>query len=607
MRKTLKKGGLLKTNSVSKIKSIGFEFETSWFVKLSQYKDVLFNSGSNSESISAINKMFEGEIEQHEAAELLYNIEYQQEEYLEEEIDENKNTVFQITNDFSNGQAIRKLKKICDATLDSKEIYQFHMSNQSQSSSPSQQMVYPIQLIQSEANTNCYEFSFVEWLYTKYAPKQSSNLIINSFMEMMQYLINHLDSLVPMEGELKMKICNKKKTKCNYITIDEPQKRLLYHKPQTNLYYLQLHSDDKKKTIDDICGKAQMTFGCNIKDALSIMKNISNGKLKEQIINIEKVAAKIMHNAGIKSKKAINYLALILYRIFFYLEYRKAQTKYLKNVMAFNCRHSNYILFDELLNAVSDDSDIISERTEGSTARETKVSLGENATREQSSLGRIFDSTAREQSSLGENATRETKVSLDSRNIGEYSERTLPSVEGNHMSSQREDWKVASESESKKSSAKGLVDIIMQPDVLAEIFDERITTKIIDQTNDHYGNPGYSLQSYFEYILSEEEDWLLHVDSTTKRQLVNNNIVLIEFRLFQHYLTNHFETYYPMVVRKSGSCGDHSDMYSIGQYRELLKLYNEKSKSLRKTRKNALPPPPPKNALPPPPPKNAWT
>jgi hypothetical protein len=263
-----------------------------------------------------------------------------------------------------------------------------------------------------------------------------------------------------------------------------------------------------------------------------------------------------MHNAGIKSKKAINYLALILYRIFFYLEYRKAQTKYLKNVMAFNCRHSNYILFDELLNAVSDDSDVISERTEGSTARE--------------------------RSSLGEN-------------IGGYSERTLPSVEDNHMSSQREDWKVASVLQG-KSSAKGLVDIIMQPDVLAEIFDERITTKIIDQTNDHYGNPGYSLRSYFEYILSEEEDWLLHVDSTTKRQLVNNNIVLIEFRLFQHYLTNHFETYYPKVIRESGSCSNYSYIYSIGQYRELLKLYNEKSKSSRKTRKNALPPPPPKNA-----------
>jgi hypothetical protein len=117
------------------------------------------------------------------------------------------------------------------------------------------------------------------------------------------------------------------------------------------------------------------------------------------------------------------------------------------------------------------------------------------------------------------------------------------------------------------------------------------------------------------------------VDSTTKKQLVHNDIVLIELRLFQHYLTNHFETYYPTVIRESGPCGDYSNIYSINQYRELLKLYNEKSKSSRKTRKNALPPPPPKNALPrepngsravfspsenflpppPPLPKNAWT
>lgn len=511
MQKTLKKGGLLKTNSVSKIKSIGFEFETSWFAKLSEYNGVLFNSGSNSNSISAVNKLFQGDIEEHEAAEQLYNIEYQQEEYFEENID--SNTVFHITNDYSNGETIRKLKKICDATLDSKDIYEFQAVGGSTSLDNT---VFPIQLIQSKANTNCYEFSFVEWLYTKYAPNRSSNLIIQSFMEMMQYLINHLDSLVPMEGELKMKISNKKKTKFNYITIDEPQKRLLYHKPNTNLYYLQLHSDNQQKTIDDICGKAQMTFGCDIKDAISIMKNISDGILKERIIEIEKVSKKIMHKASINSTNAINYLTLILYRVYIYLEYRKAQSKYMKNLMAFNCRHSNYILFDELVNSINIIDNSIS-------------------------IGGISSTALTEGSAKG-------------------------SANGRHS----------------------LIDIIMQPDILSDIFDTSILTRVIDQDNDHYGNPGYSLRSYFEYIISEEEDWLLHIDSTTKRQLVYNNIVLIEYRLFQHYLSNHLKTYYPKVIRESGSCSNHSNIYSIGQYRELLKLYNEKSKSSKaRTRKTA--------------------
>ena len=79
----------------------------------------------------------------------------------------------------------------------------------------------------------------------------------------------HFEKLVLVgEGELNMVVNN------NKIIIPNPIKRKLFHYPQTNMYYLQTHYIDEEQKLDDICLVPQMTFSCKAMNLIDICKEL---------------------------------------------------------------------------------------------------------------------------------------------------------------------------------------------------------------------------------------------------------------------------------------------------------------------------------------------
>jgi hypothetical protein len=123
-----------------------------------------------------------------------------------------------------------------------------------------------------KANTKCSIFSDVEWVVTYYKPKLHSNIILDTFTSTVNKLLQHLDELEKSDGELLMKSTDSDNGE---IIIGEPGSKSLYHMPNTNLNYLKIN----KGGIDTILNTIQMTFSANIEDIYFIMKEMTEDKL----------------------------------------------------------------------------------------------------------------------------------------------------------------------------------------------------------------------------------------------------------------------------------------------------------------------------------------
>ena len=229
---------------------------------------------------------------------------------------------------------------------------------------------------------------------------------MDTFTKSAKTLIDHLSKLEKIEGNLVSNIHGIESI------LHNPEKRILYHYPDSNLYYLQSHVFRKIKDMeidlekeldtDDICNTTQMTFSCKVKDAFLIMtalvKDTVNSipafhdilenkekfnkmveecadKLVEQFYKTVKYECSKKRKDGEEEKSEdifyknikknyseflktgtkqtiTNYVGLILYKLFtYYNDYltRSAETRqYFKNSLSFNVRHTNYELYIHL-------------------------------------------------------------------------------------------------------------------------------------------------------------------------------------------------------------------------------------------------------------------
>jgi hypothetical protein len=160
------------------------------------------------------------------------------------------------------------------------------------------------------------------------------------------------------------------------LIIAKPEQRVLYHKPNTNLYYLLTQFYDSPFTIDDACSVFQMTFSSKCEHIMEVMVALLTDTLKsiptfstyinsklailldikltvdELVDNYNNSDSEYKIHAGVEIIK--NYLCLILFKIRIYYEFKNAEKKpkYLKNILFFNCRHSNYVLYSALKNHI---------------------------------------------------------------------------------------------------------------------------------------------------------------------------------------------------------------------------------------------------------------
>ena len=187
---------------------------------------------------------------------------------------DNKKTIkFQITNDVGDGDFAKLLGEHCDdLTIQKNDMYFFKKKN----SKNGKEKIYDIKFAET-LTKDCKTFTGVEYVITYYSPKkEQSNIIVATFADACGRIIEHLSDLKIFNGQLL--IHNNTKTAYTPINkLDDANARRLYKKPGTNLFYIDTYDSKNKtkpKSFDMFEFIPQMTFRCSAKDALEIIKEI---------------------------------------------------------------------------------------------------------------------------------------------------------------------------------------------------------------------------------------------------------------------------------------------------------------------------------------------
>ena len=539
-------------------------------------KIVLFNSDTFAQDILEFKKFEENPEDIDE--DILPRLEEMVEDKIYDDDNQiDKNSSFYITNDIAMAPFIRELTSVCyypsegnsdDYSSEKNNLYLFRDIETNQD--------YEINFLFKDARTDCATHSTVEWVFTYYKPTQSENIIINTFLNMIKNLLRHLSDLEPIYGNFIMKYEDKQGVKSEMI-IAKPETRVLYHKPNTNLYYLLTQMYDSPFTIDDACSVFQMTFSSKCEHIMEVMISLLTDTLKsipefssyidkklDVLLNIQKCVDDLIDNynknaseynldTSTNAQIIKNYLCLILFKIKIYYEFKNAAkpAKYLKNLLFFNSRHSNYVLYTDLKKKVE----------------------------------QVF------------NVDQSVAISI-------------------------------------------IKKIIFQPDILKQFSSSEIKirkgalflTNTLDKSNKNYGDPVYSLVSYFDFFeepvdddtnLDDDDeilkyDWLEYkkYDDYSAKMDLKDDIILVECRIFQKILSSYVYSIADEELKEqmhNGSCNILTKRFSpdvsslsIANLKKIVELHgnhssglglkskqksksNRKSKSKRKTkrRKNA--------------------
>lgn len=389
-------------NILRKIISIGYELETqnlSKFTLTTNYEtgeeNVLLNT-------NAVAKDYEKLKENDEDVEELFEIDCYTTASLHKQLRStstkkpklaiNKNSVFLVANDMAASPFSKYLNSYCnlkntskakdddsddsddDDLIDKDDLYTFDTVD-----GDTYYLNFDI-----NPKQDCGLFADVEWIMTYYEPKRSKNIIIDTFINVIHNLVYHLNSLEKTSGKLIMNFDENDKE-----ILERPEYRSLYHLPDTNLYYLETILTNEKLDLDDVCVIPQMTFSCQIKDVIDIFKELikDNVKLIENYAAISKTRLNLVgkiekcidelfskYNKSVKKHKLVESknktaikeikgcLFLILFKLNRYynafltdekVKKKLKSSKYLKDTLFFNSRHTNYDLYKEMKKLVN--------------------------------------------------------------------------------------------------------------------------------------------------------------------------------------------------------------------------------------------------------------
>lgn len=342
---------------------------------------------------------------------------------------------------------------------------------------------YPLKFIFSE-DKGCSTVADVEWIITHYRPKHTPNIIIKTFIDTFKHIIQHLDEL-SVEDTNGRFIYNMNKEE--EIEIETPLKRIFFHKPDTNMYYM--NTNPNLKGINDISTTVQMTFASKMEDTFDVMKQIMRESesdnpmfdkiemcVKELVETYLNKEAKIKQESEQKIKQIKCLISCILYKIYVYcnIYLQKENPKYLKNYMALNVRHSNYILYKEIKNKLME----------------------------------LFPNESNK-----EIPNRVKTIVVQQITLNKYLLDNDKNVRRNAF----------------------------------------LITNVLDKTNSHYGDPSYSLASYFDFFEEPSEinndndgefidyDWFeyINLDTLSTKMEIKDDILLIESRNFPNLIADY--------------------------------------------------------------------
>ena len=193
---------------------------------------------------------------------------------------------FLVTNDMSTTSLSRGLNKLCcpvpensfspycgeKVSTDLKnKLYKFYTESDFETKTDKE---YDIEFVYFNEN-ECGTFSDVEWVVTYYNPLQSENVILDTFRNLIQNLTRHLDGLEQIEGSLVMNAIQGRKERI----VPNPVNRVLFRSPNVNLYYLQTNPSKNKLDVNAICPTFQMTFATHIEHIFQILKQLMYDKV----------------------------------------------------------------------------------------------------------------------------------------------------------------------------------------------------------------------------------------------------------------------------------------------------------------------------------------
>jgi len=375
-RNIQKKGGDIHAKTIfEKILSIGYEMETTDLAKLTlTSEDEFLNTDTARKDLAKLNSDISEDDDYFDQYVLRQEETFEEDFYVNEKVD--KDVVFYITNDIANSPFVKELDKICGIgeETDSKiknEMYKIRMKNKDQEVEDK-----PITFLFWNDKVHCSVFSDVEWIFTHYKPAKSKSVIIDTFFISIRNLIRHLDGLSTTTGELILT----PEEEDEDIVVKHPKARVLFHKPDSNLYYLQ--TDNYKEDplmVDKICLVPQMTFSTHISELFPVLKQLTSDSFKtipsiqekfddlltflNLIDNLIQELVKGFNESypdhAIKSTNKIlyksmkNYLGMMFYKLHIYINHYAIDKKanksgYLKDYLTFNSRHSNYVLYNGL-------------------------------------------------------------------------------------------------------------------------------------------------------------------------------------------------------------------------------------------------------------------
>ena len=554
-----KRGGDINPNNIfKKILSIGYELETSLLAKLSMIENsedgepILFNTDSLTKDYEIIKRIqnndytneeyeyYANRVEEFVETELYttaslnqrrikighievsdvnfrgHNLEDAKRDVPFQNFDglnkknkliEYPDSTFLVSNDLSETSFIKYLKSICNLNdnnddgedlIDKNDLYTFDTENGEK---------YKINF-ETWQHKHCGMFSDVEWIFTYYNPILSKNIILDTFINVAKNLILHLNSLEKQKGNLVVNFFENDKE-----IVKMPVNRILYNLPNTNLYYLQTHYINEELDIDDICFVPQMTFSCRNKDLIDILKELTKDNIKifENNVRLSNDRMQIIE----RIENCINNL-FQNYNKSVSDEHKIKEYKN-KNLVKSMKNYIFMILFklDRYFNNYLQDEKVISK---SKTAKYLKDTLFYNSRHTNYELYKSLKQTVSEYFS----------GSLNNNDIVLIIQRLI--------------------------IQQSVLDKFLITDLKHVRKNAFSITNRLDKQNKHYGDPFFSLVSYFDffedpidnperYDVNDQpfNDWLQYsaVDIYSSTSEIKNDIVLVEMRSFSRTLISY--------------------------------------------------------------------
>lgn len=341
------------------------------------------------EFMAEFQEEYEEEMEQEKRASLLEKENETYLEYLNENRkSDNKKTIkFQITNDIGDGDFADVVKAECDDVNIAKNDMYFFKTNSGK--------MYDFKFSE-ETTDSCQTFTGVEFIITYYSPKkENANIITDTFVDACSRIVDHLGNLKKTTGTLLIE--DTKKTHYTPIGLIENE-RCLYHKPGTNLYYMDTYDRpdlEDTQNLGEVDFVPQMTFKCKALDMIEIMKEIlgiEQFKKGRSVIEVHELDLEELHfiesliDASIENynktaklgadrkrrtisvetdmaKNLKTYMFFIYYKLYYYIQNHKVilnkETEdYLKDYLSFASRHNNYVLYSRIKQILKEAFDI---------------------------------------------------------------------------------------------------------------------------------------------------------------------------------------------------------------------------------------------------------